>query len=70
MPTAEGIGSVAPGCVGWRRAYVGFRVKHSRRLDAVGFKVCELGLELVIHQLLESAVEAGWNGARHQEADR
>jgi hypothetical protein len=48
---------------GWERAYVRWMAEHGDQLRAVAHAVSDVSLQQFVHQLLASAVEAGWNGA-------
>lgn len=67
-PAGTGVPSPLTGCTGWRRAYVDWRVEHAGELDAIGLQVREPHLELLVHELFESAVRHGWGEACREEA--
>jgi hypothetical protein len=54
---------------GWERAYVRWMAEHGDQLRAVAHAVSDVSLQQFVHQLLASAVEAGWTGAEWTQDD-
>lgn len=60
MPTAEHVRPGIPVCDGWRRAYLEWRVRHGRALDAVAEGVKREDTWQLVHELFESALRTGF----------
>jgi hypothetical protein len=51
---------------GWQKAYVEWMVNHGDQLRAIAHAVSDVSLQEFIHELLASAVEAGWKRAEEE----
>lgn len=61
-------GPIAPSGEGWWNAYVNWRVAHGDELGAVAAGAPNDDLLELTYELLESAVQAGWEAAAAMEA--